>query len=216
MKRTCLFFVVLLSFVAGCRTLHLESEYKDPDTVLFHANKLLVVGMTPEDAVREAFETRLQEVFEEEGIESMRSIDLFDVALTDTPRTEEELDRVERQLLDKDFDAILFTKVIGRESRVPLTRKILEVGKSYDHFSEDYLLHQDVYLDRSQSDEIIDYYTETALYCICVGKDRSLIWRSKIHIPNPKNRERAIRQYISLIRERLQKNQVLLGTEVNW
>lgn len=198
----------------GCSSLKLESEYMDPDRVLFHANKLLVVGITPDMAVREAFETRLRKVFSGEGIETVRSIDLFDVAFTQTPHTEEELDRVEQQLLDKDFDAILLTKVVGTERHTNLVQALGEIGASYERFSQDYVVHQDIYLDPSRSDPPTDYHTETSLYCICVGKQRSLVWRTNILIANPRNPQKAMRDYIRMVSNRMGRNQVLLGTDI--
>ncbi|WP_420593105.1 hypothetical protein [Robiginitalea biformata] len=200
--------------ILGCSSLKLESEYKDPDRVLFHANKLLVVGITPDMAVREDFETRLREVFSGEGIETVRSIDLFDVAFTQTPQTEEELDRVEQQLLDKDFDAILLTKVVGTERHTNLAQSLGEIGAAYERFSRDYVVHQDIYFDKAYYEAPTDYYTETSLYCICVGKERSLVWRNNILISNPRNPEKAIRDYIRMISNRMEHNQVLLGTDI--
>ncbi|MBC2840050.1 hypothetical protein [Robiginitalea sp. SC105] len=198
----------------GCSSVQLEAEYKDPDTVLFHSNKLLIVGMTADREVRQEFETRLQEVFTDAGIETFRSIDLFDVAFTETEQSEEELDRVEEQLLDKDFDAILFTKVVGSEMHTSLVRKLREIGNTYEGFGEDYVLHQGIYTGQADYDGATDYHTETSLYCICVGKERSLIWRSNVLISNPRNPDRAIRDYIRLIRGELKKNHLLLGTDI--
>jgi hypothetical protein len=47
----------------------------------------------------------------------MRSLDVFDINFTDSRKTEKEHDNVEQSLLDKDFNAILFTKIVGSENR---------------------------------------------------------------------------------------------------
>ena len=96
--------------------------------------------------------------------------------------TEEELDRVEQQLLDKDFDAILLTKVVGTERHTNLAQSLGEIGAAYERFSRDYVVHQDIYFDKAYYEAPTDYYTETSLYCICVGKERSLVWRNNILI----------------------------------
>ena len=212
--RTFSLLFVLTLFLSSCSSVRLESSYKDPDIVLFHSNKLLIVGMTRDLSARMAFETQLQELFEEEGVETIRSIDLFDVSFTESERSEEELDQVEQQLLDKDFDAILFTKVLGSETRTSLRRKIGELEKTYEGFGEDYLLHQGIYYDRNQYEASTDYYAETSLYCICVGKERNLVWRSEILIANPRNVKKAVKDYIELITEEMESNQLILGTEI--
>lgn len=213
MKPFRFFSLFLLLLPLACSTVRLESSYKDPDTVLFNANKLLVIGLTQDMGVREAFESRLQEIFSDQGIETVRSIDVFDVEFTASERSEAELDLVEQQLLEKDFDAILFTKVLGTETRTTLRRKIREIGESYDRFNEDYILHQGVYYDRSYYELATDYYAETSVYCICEGKERNLIWRSVVLISEPRNTRQAVKDFIELITQNMTENQVLLGTE---
>ena len=97
----------------GCSSAELVENWKNPDIVLFDANKVLIVGMTQNEDARDDYETKLHREFKQRGVESMRSLDLFDVEFTSAERSEQELAEVEQQLLDKDFDAILFTKVIG-------------------------------------------------------------------------------------------------------
>ena len=202
-------FVFLM--LASCATIKVESSYKNPDVVLFHANRVLVVGMTPDMEAREQFETRLQDEFRERGVEAVRSIDLFDVAFTLAERTEAELDRVEQQLLDKDFDAILFTKLVDVEMRRSLGHQISEMGKTYDRFREDYLIHQGIYYDLNGTSQKEDYYAETSLYCICVGKERELIWRSEVRIKQTRNQDRIIRKYVSLLISSLESQQLIIG-----
>lgn len=204
----------LAILLTGCSSVRLESSEKNPDIVLFHASKLLVVGMSSDTASREAFESRMQNAFQSQGVETVRSIDLFDVAFTHSERSEEELDRFERELLDKDFDAILFTKVVGTETRASLRKKIREVGESYDRFREDYLLHQGIYYDRSYYELATDYFTETSLYCICEGKERNLIWRAGIEISNPRDIDRVVKDYVEVLLAEMENLQLIIGTEV--
>jgi len=204
-----------LALVAsGCSSVRLESSEKNPEIVLFHASKLLVVGMSSDPAARDAFESRLQDAFRDKGVETVRSIDLFDVAFTESERSEQELDAFERQLLDKDFDAVLFTKVIGSETRTTLRKKIREVGESYDRFTEDYLLHQGIYFDRSYYELATDFYTETSLYCICEGKERNLIWRASILVSDPPDIRKVVKDYVEVLLDEMERLQLIIGTEV--
>jgi hypothetical protein len=197
--------------LASCATIKVESSYKNPDVVLFHASRVLVVGMTPDMKAREQFETKLREEFSKRGVEAVRSIDLFDVAFTTSERTEAELDRVEQQLLDKDFDAILFTKLVDVETRRSLGRNISEMGKTYDRFREDYLIHQGIYYNLDGTTPKEDYYAETSLYCICVGKERELIWRSEVRIQRTRNPDRVVRNYVKLLISSLESQQLIIG-----
>lgn len=215
MKRIVLILAILPTLLlTACGAVRLESSEKNPDIVLFHAKKLLIVGMSRDPAARKAFETRLQKAFTAEGIETVRSLDLFDVAFTESERSEAELDAVEQRLIDQDFDAVLITKVIGSETRTTLRTRIQEVGASYDRFSEDYLLHQGLYFDRNYYELATEYYTETALYCICEGKERNLIWKASMLISDPTNVDRVVKEYIQLLLEEMEQLQLILGTDV--
>ena len=195
-------YKIVLPFLllfAGCSSTNLVNNWKNPDIVIFDANRVLIVGMTNNEDARVKFETRLREEFTKRGVESFRSIDLFDIEFTSSERSEEELSEVEQQLLDKDFDAILFTKVIGSESRKTFRRKINELDDFITSFRDDYLSNQPIYYDETYYDQFTVYNAETSLYCICVGKDRELIWRGNIDVMNPNNVEKSVEDYVKLV-----------------
>ena len=192
--------IILLAFwLFGCSSAELVSSWKNPEIVTFDAYKVLVVGMTPNQQGRELFETKMKREFTNYGVEAMRSIDLFDVSFTATRQTEKELDEVETQLLEKDFDAILFTKVLGSENRESFARRLADI-EGYEHqFRDDYLSHQDIYFEDDYYEQYTVYHAETSLYCICVGKERSLIWRGAIDITDPINIRKTVDDYIKLV-----------------
>ena len=202
---------LVLLFLSGCAGIQDEGQYKSPDTVLFHANRVLVVGMTPDFGAREKFETLMREEFSSRGVEAVRSIDLFDVAFTASERTEEEIERVEQQLLDKDFDAILFSKLVDMETQTGLGGQLEEMGKTYDRFRDDYLIHQGIYYDQDEMRKREDYYAETSLYCICVGKEPELIWRSNVRIRRTRNTEKVTRKYSDFLISELEHKQLIIG-----
>ena len=191
--------ILLTLALLGCASAQLVSNWKNPDIVLFSASKVLIVGMARDEGARKDFETRMKKEFAKRGVEAVRSIDLFDVAFTHSARTEEELNQVEQQLLDKDFDAILFTKVLGSETRQSFIDQVAEFDNNTWRFRDDYLSNQRIYYDRDGDDSYKVYHAETSLYCICVDKDRELIWRGGIDITEPNNMNKAIDEYIDLV-----------------
>jgi hypothetical protein len=157
------------------------------------------VGMTQDQDARIDFESRLMSEFAKRDVEAMRSIDLFDVRFTDSKRTEKELDAVERSLLDKDFDAILLTKIIGSENRQTFSKTITQLNKNRNGFKEDYLRDQTIYYDPEYYESYTVYHAETSLYCICEGKERSLIWRGSIDILDPNDIAKTVDDYVKLV-----------------
>lgn len=196
MYKTLLFLTFLLT---GCSYTQLVHNWKNPEIVLFHADKVLIVGMTQNEETREHFETKLQREFTKKGVEAFRSIDLFDVKFTASEKSDEEIARVEDQLLDKGFDAILFTKVVGSENKRTFLKHMAELDNYYGRFREDYLHHQDIYYDSDYYQQFTVYNAETSLYCICVGKEKELIWRGAIDVTDPIKINKAIDDYIRLV-----------------
>ncbi|MGB5359493.1 MAG: hypothetical protein WBN27_06070 [Eudoraea sp.] len=206
--------LVALLFM-GCSSAELVDNWKNPDIVIFDANKVLIVGMTSNSKAQKEFETKMKKQFSNRGVEAMRSLDVFDVEFTDSERSEEELDEVEQSLLDKDFDAILFTKILGSENKENFRKEMIDINRYHDKFKDDYLSHQDIYYDENYYDEYKVYHAETSLYCICVGKERELIWRGIIDITDPSNIKSVIDDYIELVVLALEEQDLIFHKETD-
>ena len=167
--------------------------------MIFDAYKVLIVAMTPDEDAQITFETKMKRQFSRRNIEAVRSIDLFDVEFTSVARTEEELDEVEQLLLDRDFDAILVTKVLGSENVQSFRNRMSDIDSYYGKFREDYITNQEIYYDRDYYDQYTVYHAETSLYCICVGKERELIWQGAVDITDPMDIKKTIDDYIKLV-----------------
>lgn len=194
-----LLVVISIILCTGCSSISLVENWKNPDIVLFNANKVLLVGMTNNADTREHFESELLAEFQSRNVEAMRSIDVFDLSLTNSRKTEKELDDVEQSLLDKDFDAILLTKITGSEDREKFLKSIKRWDDHQSRFNDDYIEHQGIYYDDNYYEKFTVYHAETTLYCICEGKERAMIWRGIIDITDPQNLDKAIADYIKLI-----------------
>jgi Skp family chaperone for outer membrane proteins len=206
MKKLLLIALILLT---SCSSLSIVENWKNPDIVLFNANKVLLVGMAQKTDTREKFESRLQTEFQKRNIEAWRSIDIFDVAFTNSKKTEKELDAVEQSLLDKDFDAILFTKITGSENRENFMKTISRWEDHDRRFNDDYIEHQGIYYDEGYYEQFTLYHAETTLYCICEGKKRAMIWRGIIDITDPKNIDKAIDDYVKLVIVALEEQELV-------
>ncbi|RIV73719.1 hypothetical protein [Flagellimonas aequoris] len=202
-------FILSLFLLMGCSSTRLVGTWKNPDIVLFDAYQVLVVGMVQDDNARMEFETKFVDELKEQGVDAMRSIDLFDVEFTSSQRSEKEIEEVEQQLLDKGFDAILFTKVVGTENRRTFKEHLNNIDKMFVRFSNDYLEHQDIYYDPEYYDSFNIYHAETSLYCICVGKERELIWRGEVDVTEPSNIEKTIDNYVKVITKSMGEQDVI-------
>lgn len=208
-------FIIFSFLLMGCSSISLVENWKNPDIVMFNANKVLLVGMTQSEETREDFESQLKKEFTNRNVEAWRSIDVFDLSLTDSRKTEKELDEVEQSLLDKDFDAILLTKVTGSENRENFMKSISRWDDHQSRFNDDYLEHQGIYYDDEYYEKFTVYHAETTLYCICEGKERAMIWRGVIDIADPNNVEKAIKDYIKLVISTLEEQDLIFTSQVD-
>ncbi|ASV30787.1 hypothetical protein [Maribacter cobaltidurans] len=206
MKKVLFLITILLM---GCSSTSLIENWKDPDTVLFNANKVLLVGMTQNEEARSAFEEQLQKEFDNRDVEAWKSVDVFDLSFTDSKKSEAELDMVEQSLLDKGFDAILFTKITGSENRENFLKSMSRWEDGQVRFNDDYLEHQGIYFDSTYYENFKVYFAETTLYCICEGKERAMIWRGIIEIMDPSNVNKAIKDYVKLVVTALEEQDLI-------
>lgn len=190
---------IIALLIMACSSAELVENWKNPDIVLFDASKVLIVGMTHNEEARTQYETKLRKQFEQRGIEAVRSLDVFDVEFTASERSEQELANVEQQLLDKDFDAILFTKITGIENVESHRRLMNNLDRYNQGFNDDYRSSQNIYFESTDYDDYTIYHAQTSLYCICPGKERNLIWRGAIDITDPVDVEKTIDDYIVLV-----------------
>ena len=210
MKKISVIFLVL---IFSCSSASLVENWKNPDIVLFDANKVLIVGMTQNKEARVDFEDKLKKEFDKRNVEAMASLDVFDANFTNSRKTEKELDNVEQSLLDKDFDAILFTKIIGSEDRRSFMKTISSWNNYKGRFNDDYLTHQEIFYDEDYYDTFVIYHAQTTLYCICEGKDRAMIWRGSIDITDPTNIEKSVKEYIKLVVLALEEQDLIFRKE---
>jgi hypothetical protein len=208
----CIFTLSLIvMFFLGCSTTRLVDQWKSPDNPVFEANKILVVGMTPNVNSRRIFEEELASVIEENGNSiAVRSVDFFEHSFTTSKKTEIELNDIEDQLLQADFDAIILSKVVGSENKTSLIKAINNLNQNFSNFRDDYYINQELYYDSDEVQTSTIYHTETALYCICPGKERELIWRGSVDLINPQKTERSIRDYVKLIASTFEDQQLIL------
>ncbi|MEL6810305.1 MAG: hypothetical protein AAFP76_03100 [Bacteroidota bacterium] len=203
--------LLLLLFIgSSCSSSKLVRDWKSPDAVNFEANKVLVIGLAQDEALRRQFEEQLTTKLEANDVIAVRSIDFFEHVFSDERKTEEELNAIEKQLLEAGFDAILFSKIIGSEDKVSLMQAIRNFDNSFNNFREDYYQSQDVINFEDDYQAYTLYHAETALYCICPEKERELLWKGNIDVVEAQNRKRSIRDYVKTLIATLDDRQLLI------
>ncbi|MCG2419125.1 hypothetical protein K8089_08835 [Aequorivita sp. F47161] len=209
MKRLFTFLVFTVLF-ASCSSSRLVDEYINTESPNFQASKVLVVGLTPDGGLQRQFEYSLVNALEAENVTAVKSVDYFEVAADQIDQSEENLANLEKQLIDAGFDAVLFSKVTGQESKVTIVQSYRNIAKSFESFSDYYSENRPAYRS-GQTEDYPVYNTETSLYCLCPGTERDLIWRGKIDIVDPPRAATTIRDYVKTLVQTLKKNDLLIA-----
>ncbi len=211
MKNYITFGIIsIFSFLLfGCGATKLTQQYKNPDTDNFQANKVLIVGISADKDLRRTYEKEMVESLEKEDIIAVKSIDFFEQSFTNNTQSLQQLNEIENRLLEAGFDAILFTKITGKESRETVVDSYRNFAKNYQSFEDYYYGNQHLYFKEKQERYQV-YTTETSLYCICPGKERDLLWRGEIEVVDADKINRNINSYINILFNTFKENSLLL------
>jgi hypothetical protein len=206
-KVIALFLFVGLS---SCSSSKFVNQWKSPDFVSYEANKVLVIGITPDMSTRKMYEQSLVSSLAKNGVRAVKSIDFFEKFFSEAKKTQEQLNEIESQLMEAGFDTVLFSVVTGSENKVTAVQSFNDISKSMGGFMDYYYSNQHVFYREYNHDSYKIYHTESALYCICPGKDRELIWKGSVDIVNPQKLERSVSDYVKVLTKELKEQKLLI------
>lgn len=203
-------FALLLAFLlVSCASTKLINQWKNPDIDTYAPSKILVVGLTSNIAARQKYEDKLKEQLEMRGAEVHTSIAYFKPSFKTEKLTEDDLLKLEKDLINDGFDTVMFSKVIGIEDKIAYTKNFDVYDETFVRFKEDYLRYQDVFYNPEYYEEYKVYHAETSMYCICPTKDRELLWKGYVDIVDPQSKESTVRDYVTLIIAVLEEQHLL-------
>lgn len=206
--KNILFLLVLVILFASCSSSRLVDEYINKESPNFQAQKVLVLGLTPDGGLQRQFEYSLVKALKDENIIAVKSVDYFESNVNDIDQSEENLENLKMQLLNESFDAVLLSKIVGQENKVTMAQSYRNLTRSFQSFNDYYNENRVVY-ENDQVEDYPVYNTETSLFCLCPGRNNDLIWRGKIDIVNPPTAATSIRDYVNTLLQALKKNNLL-------
>ena len=210
MKKIILIITMTTLGLISCSTSKMVNQWKSPTTDVFEANKVLVIGMSPNVDTRMAFEQKLVDVLDKRGVRAVKSIDFFEQSFTEAKQSENQLNEIENQLLEAGFDAILFTTVTGSENKVTAVQSFNDLGNALESFRDYYYTNQHVFYEEYTREIYQVYHTESALYCICPDKERELLWKGYIDVIDPQKVKKSVSDYVKVLMKVLESQQLLV------
>lgn len=207
MKKILILITLILA--SSCGTTQLVEEWKSPSIDTFNPQKILVIGLTADESIRRVYESTIVEYLEKEKVVAVRSVDFFGTKFRANPMQQSDLDTVEQELLEKNFDVVLITQLMGKEERATYL-KSHRPPLLHSNFKELYLHHQDLFKVEERTTYTV-YHTHTSYYCLCPEKDRELIWSAGIDLTGPGEMNATMHSYARKLTNALREQQ-LLGT----
>nr|AWJ66269.1 hypothetical protein [uncultured bacterium] len=203
--------VLFIAFsLLSCSSAKMVDQWKSQETGIYQGNKVLIIGITPNLDTRKMYEQRLALALEKKGVNAVKSIDFFEKSFSEAKKSQEQLSEIENQLFEAGFDTVLFTTVTGSENKVTAVQSFNDMKNTFGSFMDYYYTNQHVFYQEFSREIYQIYHTETALYCICPGKDRELIWKGSVDIVDPQKAERSVAHYVKVLTEELKKNKLLI------
>lgn len=191
-----LFFTFFLTACSTTKLVESHSPYRSQPTKV---QKVLIIGMAPNKAIRKSFETDLQKAFVKNGVQATLSVEILDSRFIDGESTEKQLNDLEKKLLKEGYDSVLLSKILEVENRKDLRHSLLGLRGSYRSFKSDYFSNQGLFEADTEGDEKKIYHTQTSLYTLPENRQRELLWQADIDLNNPKKLKRSINQYVNLV-----------------
>lgn len=205
-----LLLVFFITSFFGCSGTKLVDQWRSPEKGAFEAGKVMVIGISSNIVARKAFEQKLAIALEKKGVNAVESFDFFEQSFSAVEKSEKELGDIEKQLFDAGFDAVLFSTVTGSENKVTSVQSFKNLSQTLNSFRDYYYSNQHIYYEDDNRETYKIFHTETALYCICPGKERELLWKGYIDIVDPQKMEQAVSDYVRILIRGLREQQLLV------
>ena len=207
MKKVILLLSVVL--LSSCSSIRVVDSWKNDEVLSFKPQKILVLGVTDNLTARKIFESKLAEEFERRNISASESTEVFDVSFTNSEKTNDEIDRMEGQLKDKGFDAVIISVVKGVDENRNYSNGYYTVNYNWRRFGRYYYRYQNIYYNPGYYNEFKTYHVETSIYNVKEDDKKSLVWVGALDIVDPQNISDTVNEYVAKIVQQLEKEGVI-------
>ncbi|WP_289644298.1 hypothetical protein [Maribacter aestuarii] len=204
MKKIACILTILMT--TACSSTRFVDSWRNEEVEIFSPQKLLIIGMTDNLTARKIFEEKLKEEFMSRGINAYESSVAIDQSFTAVKRSEEEIETLKEELLQKGFDAVAITAIIGVDDKTMHRGGYYTFGYNWWYrFGPYFYRFQDIYYTPDYYEDYKVFHIETSIYNIKDDKDKSLVWVGTFDIIDPVNITLSVNDYVIRIIEQLER-----------
>lgn len=206
-----LFFLAFVS--SSYAQVKLKKSWKDPEIKILKSEKVLVLNKFKSEGVRQRGEQEMAKALKDKEVDAVEAFIAFPYLSVNANRTNQELDKVVKQILDAGYEAVVVTKLKNPAKYASSTTRITEGDKketSSNLTFRSYFNNTEV-PNRTPGpngvEETTDNVTEvfeleTVIYHIKPGDER-LLCSVSIDVTNPKNIMKILDKYAALVAKQL-------------
>jgi hypothetical protein len=202
-------FILGILTLTACSSTRFVDSWKNKEIVAFSPQKLLVIGMTENLTARKIFEEELKEQFITRGINAYESSVAIDQSFTASKRSEEEIESMKEKLLQKGFDAVVITAIVGVDDKREYNSGYYTFGYNWYRFGRYYYRFQNVYYEPDYFSDYKVYHIETSIFSIKEDEDKSLVWVGTFNIVDPVNITSTVNDYVARIIAQLERENLI-------
>lgn len=199
-------FILGILILTACSSTRFVDSWKNKEIALFSPQKLLIIGMTENLTARKIFEEELKKQFVNRGINAFESSVAIDQSFTSSKRSKEEIDLMKEDLLQKGFDAVVITAIIGIDNKTIRRSGYYTFGYNWWYrFGPYFYRFQDIYYTPDYYENYKVFHIETSIYNINGDEDKSLVWVGTFDIVDPVNITSTVDDYVARIITQLER-----------
>jgi len=208
MKRMVLFLGILL--LSACSSTRFVDSWKNKEITSFEPKKVLVVGITDNLTARKLFEEKLKNAFIIRNIYAVESMAVLDNGFTSSKKSDEEIDKMIKQIAGDGFDTVVITSVKGVDERINYeTYYYPSVGYRWSRFGRYYYWYQDIYYTPKYYDYYKVYNVETVIYSIHEDDTKSLVWVGALNLVDPQTINVSVNDYVNSVIKQLEREKLI-------
>lgn len=207
MKKTG--YILMIVLLTACSSTRFIDSWKNKEITVFKPEKMLVIGMTNNLTARKIFEEELKDALYHRGINTVESTKEIGRSFTDSQKNLSEIDTLKKELLNKGYDAIAITAVVGIDDKQDYSSGYYTIGNNWYRFGRYYYRFQNVYYTPEYYSNYKIFHIETSIYNLKTDDDESLVWVGTFDIVDPNNITSTIEDYVKRIMLQMEKEGII-------
>ncbi|MGO4918028.1 hypothetical protein [Maribacter spongiicola] len=202
-------YIILVVLLTSCSSTRFIDSWKNKEITVFKPEKMLVIGITNNLTARKIFEEKMKNALYLRGINAIESRKEISITFTDSQKNLSEIDSLKKELLNKGYDAIAITAVVGIDDKQDYSSGYYTIGNNWYRFGRYYYRFQNVYYTPEYYSNYKIFHIETSIYNLKTSDDESLVWVGTFNIVDPNNITSTIEDYVKRIILQLEKEGVI-------